>query len=331
MPDERSPETTPRGQNSLFRFAGIIVVLSVLALTLLACLYAASGRFETLSVSLTILVGIPFCIGAVSRLLFRLFYRAADDTVTGIAFIAVFVALCVSAIVLREAMICILMAAPFLLIGGWLGVFFMGLALQRRPDSPRANGAALLFIPFALLGTDLHLKPTTQDFTVSRDVLIDAPVERVRPLLFDMRDISEEEGRWNITQDVFGVPRPVSAVVDADRRMALWQNDVSFEEHIEFMSDNEMRWRFVFPNDSVARHSDRHISPDGVHLKVESGGYQLEALPDGRTRLTLSTTYVATTPVNAYASLWGELILGDIQSNVLAIIEGRAEAQSVSN
>ena len=48
----------------------------------------------------------------------------------------------------------------------------------------------------------------------------------------------------------------------------------------------------------------------------------------GRTLLTLRTNYIAKTHVNPYARLWGEILLGDIQSNVLAIIKQRAEGRA---
>ena len=39
------------------------------------------------------------------------------------------------------------------------------------------------------------------------------------------------------------------------------------------------------------------------------------------------TNYVAMTHVNFYARWWGELLLGDIQDNVLAVVKQRAEAR----
>ena len=107
-------------------------------------------------------------------------------------------------------------------------------------------------------------------------------------------------------------------------RHAQWGENITFEEHIIDWQENEaLSWEFVFPNDSISRYTDQHISPEGRHLRIQEGGYRLEPLSDGRTRLTLYTDYEAQTPMNTYAAIWGEIFLGGIQANILEIIEGR--------
>ena len=109
-------------------------------------------------------------------------------------------------------------------------------------------------------------------------------------------------------------------------RHAGWGEHVTFEEHITaFEVNKNMAWKFIFPNDSVSAYTDRHISADGYHLKVKTGEYELVSLSPRQTKLTLETNYRATSPVNLYAKLWGEFILGDIQNNILNLIQVRAE------
>jgi hypothetical protein len=88
-----------------------------------------------------------------------------------------------------------------------------------------------------------------------------------------------------------------------------------------------LRWDFAFTNTSLQDYTDRHISPDGPMLKITAGDYTLERVAPNRTRLTLQTRYIAKTHANLYAALWGEVFLGDIESNVLAIIKHRAESR----
>ena len=78
----------------------------------------------------------------------------------------------------------------------------------------------------------------------------------------------------------------------------------------------------------MRRHTDRHISPDGAHLRIARGAYRLEPAEGGRTLLRLETRYALRSPVNFYAALWGDLLLGGIQENVLGIVRDRAEASS---
>jgi hypothetical protein len=76
----------------------------------------------------------------------------------------------------------------------------------------------------------------------------------------------------------------------------------------------------------VQDYTDRHISPDGPMLKIAKGGYTLTPLPGGRVRVSLATTYRMRSRIGWYAGLWGEVMLGDVHDNVLAIIKDRAEA-----
>ena len=325
MTDEQKQDPALPTSTRLIRTGAVFAMLLGLALAFVPWIIAASGEYNPMLVSLSLLLGLPFCIGAVGRLLFKIFGVTTGADFGWASLSVAMVVLFSGASILREAIICILMAAPFWAFGVWLGTFVMGVSLRRFPDRPRANGAVFLMLPYVMLGAELHLQPSAQTYVISRSVTVNASADAVRPLLSEMHNISVDEGRWNVSQNLLGVPRPVSAVVTDQVRLARWQNDVSFEERIELNTASEMRWRFAFPNDSVSRYTDRHISPDSEHLRVETGGYRLEPLTGNRVRLTLETTYTAKTPVNFYASLWGELILGDIQSNVLHIIKQRAE------
>ena len=61
-------------------------------------------------------------------------------------------------------------------------------------------------------------------------------------------------------------------------------------------------------------------------LKILTGSYRLQPLADGRTRLTLTTTYAMRSRLDWYFGWWGERMLGDVQDNVLAIVRQRSEA-----
>jgi hypothetical protein len=65
--------------------------------------------------------------------------------------------------------------------------------------------------------------------------------------------------------------------------------------------------------------------PDSRYFRVTTGGYRMEPMGGGRTRVTIHTRYWMQTPVNAYSRLWGEVFLGDIEANLLALIRQRAE------
>ena len=81
----------------------------------------------------------------------------------------------------------------------------------------------------------------------------------------------------------------------------------------------------MFPDDSVQAHTDKHIDPDGPVLKIARGGYTLNETENSTVTVELSTTYRMRTRLGLYFGYWGELMLGDVQSNVLEIIKQRAE------
>ena len=85
-------------------------------------------------------------------------------------------------------------------------------------------------------------------------------------------------------------------------------------------------WRFIFDDIDGWKFTDRHLMPDSPYFRVTTGGYTMQPLPDGQTRVTIHTRYWIQTPVNGYSQLWGELFLGDLEDNLLALVKGRARA-----
>ena len=165
---------------------------------------------------------------------------------------------------------------------------------------------------------------------MARETVVAASPEELWPLLISIPAIKPGEGRRSFTHDVLGVPRPSEAVLlqrDGGLvRKAQWGADIRFEERIsEWRQDRALGWTFAFPDDSIQQHTDRHISPDGPILRIETGRYELVRLSPGMTRVRLITRYKMRTSFPAYLSWWGDLLLGDVQSNVLAILKARAE------
>jgi hypothetical protein len=164
-----------------------------------------------------------------------------------------------------------------------------------------------------------------------RSVDIAATPDQVWPLLLSIPGVSPDEGRTTFTHDIVGIPRPSEArLVQRGAvlvREARWGKDIRFEERVtRLVPGQAIGWDFAFPDSSVQDYTDRHISPDGPMLKIASGGYRIEPLGAGQVRVTLATTYRMRSRLGWYAGLWGEVLLGDIQDNVLAIIKARAEA-----
>lgn len=197
--------------------------------------------------------------------------------------------------------------------------------------STKIRVSALLALPFAVLLAE-ELNPAAwQERSVVRSVDIAAAPHEVWPLLLSIPGVTPDEGRATFTHDIAGIPRPSEALLEQRGevliRAARWGENIRFEERVTQLDPGRaIGWDFAFPDSSVQDYTDRHISPDGPLLKIASGGYRIEALGKGRARVTLTTTYRMRSRLGWYLALWGEVLLGDVQDNVLTIIKTRAEA-----
>jgi len=235
-----------------------------------------------------------------------------------------------SYIALGQGVICILMLSPLWLIAGLIGAE-VAYRLRHKQRDGRVYCSTLIVVPLAAMIVESAIPLPTEAFTVTRTAIIDGTPAELWPLVRGIPDVRPGEGRWNLSQDVIGIPRPISARLVGDglgsERFAIWQNDIRFREQIvEWEQQSRIGWRFRFDDIAGFGTTDRHLMPDSPHFNVVSGGYVLEPVDANRTRVTLRTTYRVTTPLNGYARLWGELLLGDLEDNLLALISQRAQA-----
>ena len=324
----------PAGRAALLvSIAAFCLLFAALALLIYGPDIATSEAF-----GFATLLAIPFAMGAIAS--------AATDphgirSVTGCAFIPVGVlagAALIVWLVSAEGAICIAMIIPLWLPAA-LGGFVVNLVLRRarirhegEDNEWRMHSVVWAALPALLFTTDLAAPPEWQSHEVMREILIDAPPEKIWPLLISIPDISQAEGRWTVTQDVLGVPRPSEARLVRRNgglvRLAGWGEDIRFEEQVTaIVPGRAIAWRFAFPDDSVQRHTDRHVAPDGEMLRIESGRYELSHGGDGKTTLRLVTRYGSRVRLDGYFALWGDRMLGDVEANVLEIVRQRAEAQ----
>jgi hypothetical protein len=235
-----------------------------------------------------------------------------------------------SAVFLGEGVICILILSPLWLISGLVGAavtYRFRIGIQ---DKGTTYCSAALLAPILAMQVEPHVPLPEAQVAVTRTIVVNAAPARIWPLLRGIPDVHPGEGSWNLTQDVIGVPRPLGARlvgegIGADR-FADWGRDVRFRERItQWQPGARIGWRFIFDRIDGWRFTDRHLMPDSPYFRVTTGGYRLEPLGSGRTRVVLTTRYWIRTPVNAYSRLWGELFLGDLENNLLALIKHRAE------
>lgn len=331
MADE--PEPSP----SKLDTAGPGFLLAMLATILLAFGYLTYGPgLDNAYVGFGALLAIPFALGALATGL-GYPYSTIGCLLAPVALFAILFPFVYFG--LAEGLVCIMMVLPFWVAAGLGGGLAAYLYQRRKAEeaggqanngNTRLKMSAALTIPFAVILAEEMAPPQWQAETVSRSVVIDASADEVWPMLLAVPDIAEREGHWTFTHDVIGIPRPSHAeiVKKAGKtvRKAQWGEHIRFEEHVDkVVPGQKISWNFVFPDGSVQAHTDQHIDPDGPVLKIARGGYELREMDDGAVELTLSTRYRMRTRLGWYFRIWGEVLLGDVHDNVLAVIKDRAE------
>ena len=240
----------------------------------------------------------------------------------------------VSIPILKEGTVCVIMLTPIWLVSGLAGTKLLEWARRQAGDGngqERTFAVGLLAIPLAVLPIEASIAPPEARHTVTRSVVIDAPAETIWPLMQGMGAVSPTEGRFNFSQSIAGLPRPHHATLhgagEGARRVGRWEKGIHFAEVVDdWEPERRIGWTFDFADSAGWEFTDRHLHPASEHMHIKRGGYALEPLGGNKHRLTLFTDYTARTHLNAYAALWGELFLGDVSNNLLAIIKQRAES-----
>ena len=269
--------------------------LILLALLIGAALVIFYGPDPSFVPTIAALLGIPAGIGA---LVSHTTDPDGEQSAMGCYVwptVGIFAAIAVVWLFAREGVICIAMILPL-----WIPAAIAGASVQhfnrkrrekRGTDPTRFQAAGWLVIPLALVWIEAALPQPWEYRDVSRSVAIRSSPAEIWPALVTIAHVDPDEGRWNATQDLLGVPRPLGAELAKDARglvrHARWQRGIRFDEHVTAVETGKrICWRFAFPNDSIQQETDRHIEPDGAFLKIESGCYELAPSANGTTRVT---------------------------------------------
>lgn len=324
--DEDDFATQPRQRRSWF---GPIIGILCVALVLVMYFSGPSNGTLPAVISISFLCILPAVLCFVAALAIDYQGTRGRYFYVMLPFWIAVVAIVIGAIALREGVICILMLTPPWLLSGWVGTWIAYRVKHR--DEDRYYSSALLLLPLVAAQIEARVPVPQSEASVTRSIVVDAKPQNIWPALKGIPDVRAGEGRWNVTQDVIGVPRPhgarlIGSGLGADRR-ADWGRNIRFRERItDWQPNKSIGWHFIFDDIGGWAFTDRHLMPDSPYFRVTSGGYTLTPLPDGRTEVTLTTRYWIKTPLNAYAGLWGELLLGDLENNLLALIKARSEA-----
>jgi hypothetical protein len=246
----------------------------------------------------------------------------------GLGALGIIAAIILSFLLLGESGFCAVMAAPIYFVIGPLAGVATGLLL--RHFRARTLSCLSLILPFAVLPIDPQLQYPSYSGSVTTVVDIAAPASAVWQNTVEIRHVRPAELPWTFSHAVVGVPQPVDARLEGHGVGAIryleWSQGVHFQEHItEWSQDRLLGWRFHFEPGSIPAEVERQIKVNSDYLHLFKGSYQLEPLPNGHTRVTLTTEYRIATPINGYCAWWGDIFLNDFHGAVLKVIQERSE------
>jgi hypothetical protein len=280
--------------------------------------------------SLSLLFIVPLVTAGIAGFLSARAGRTLSQSI-GAAFLTLTAILTILGFAAMEGVICILMAAPFVgllgiigaLLGHWLAT------LTSRP-AYQVQSAAWLAVIVCAIGESIA-PPAPLEDVVSSEVIINATPAQVWKQLKDIRDLpAPTEPLF-----VFGVAHPLEAYVvgeggvgaarvcrlstgDMPERITVWKP----EQELKFIvldTPAAMREATIFGQDL-----------DGAHLHTTytslDGGFRLEALPNGQTRLIGTSRYLLAITPASYWNLWTREIVSQVQLRVMNHVKAKAEA-----
>jgi hypothetical protein len=312
---------------------------SLITSGIIILLYAAFFRFAfTLDifrqvggvVSLSFVLSVPFACGALSVAIGR--WVGSDNWVVQAIFIPVAVlilGLVICVVARIEAVICVIMAAPLLVVACVLGGIAAHLLLPRNNPKPKFYCSLILCLPLLSSYVEGWFIWPTETTSITNTITIDAPADRIWPEITSVRAIDPRILRDSWIYQI-GFPRPIAAELDRPGiggiRTATFEREVSFFEVITDWRENERLAFSIHADPEFIPHTafDQHIIVGGRFYDVLDGIYEIEPLSSGKCRLHLTSHHRLSTRFNAYASWWSVRIMNEIQGTILEVIRSRA-------
>jgi hypothetical protein len=238
---------------------------------------------------------------------------------------------CIVTVLLRiEGFICVAMYLPLGLILSGVG----GILATAKFRRSKSTMAFVMLMPFVIHGTEGTIKFETEEHRVHNTIEIDAGPASIWNQIKSVPTITSDELQDSWVHKI-GFPRPLDAVIDHEGvggiRLARFERGLVFNETVDSWLPNEsLSFAIaVDPKDIPPSALDEHVTIGGPFFDVLHGEYRIEHHPDGRATLHLESRFRLSTHFNAYAGMWTDLIMHQIQSDILSVIKKRSE-QSIS-
>jgi uncharacterized membrane protein YhaH (DUF805 family) len=334
LSQQAAPWPGPRSLDSIIPHSKLgSAALSIVLTTAIGLTFAVLGVSYFGAYGWSLFVGLPFCLGLFSVLVYSYHEPRGLNECLQVAILPVAVLGVLLIAVAVEGVICVVMAAPLGLaltgLGGWVGYFIQLMPRHSgRDDVPALMSVVLLLAP-ALFGMERAAALPTPAFVVRTSIDVQAPPEVVWQQVLAFSEIPPP------TELLFraGVAYPIRAEISGHGSGAIRHCIFStgpFVEPIEVWDEPRLLKFAVTANPAPLNELTPygHIEPRHLHgyFLSEEGQFLLTPLPGGGTRLEGTTWYRDAIWPTAYWRLWSDYIIHRIHLRVLNHIRDRAES-----
>jgi hypothetical protein len=331
----RSTATPNASSGKLLPFARRWAILSgaIAGLILRLIFMGAPGeRYAPMGTAFVAFV--PLAVGAITVYLAErikrrtwTYYLAAGAAATSFFVLG-------SLFILIEGLICAIVIIPVFAAYGALGALIMG-AICRMTDWPTHAAYGFVALPLLLGAIPSESLEETSLRTAKQSVVIDAKTALVWQQLLNTPAIEANEMHKGWMYRI-GVPLPQSATTQTSERELVrtitMGKGIRFDQvSIDWSPEKHVRWTYRFDKNSFPKGAlDDHVTIGGRYFDVIDTVYTLEALPNGKTRLSTSMSYRVTTEFNWYANPVGDLLVENFEKVALEMYKKRAESVAIA-
>lgn len=309
-------ENFERPANAGTLIAKGFIYSNIFAIVAFALAYWITGMNEQAGNTLIFaeFVLVPVGMGMISiKFWIQLTGRILSVLIFGV--INTLVAIALSAIFLKEGVICLLMVSPLILAFIWVGMLIGKLIFTKSNNTLKAS-TILVFGAIFLIDT---LSDHHHQALVSDKIIINASKEKVWKYIAAYPVNTSEPDYWLFKM---GLPNPIQSTVTGEtvgaERLCVFSNNAIFREKIvEYKKDS------LFTFDILEQPNDPEIIG---HINIQRGQFIMEQNQDGTITLTGNSWYSLKVFPSWYFNLWAEDITREVHLRVMKHIKTLAEA-----
>jgi hypothetical protein len=236
---------------------------------------------------------------------------------------------------LWEGAICAVLFFPVAITFASLGGIIGGFSARWKRATPTRNVlvGCVLILPLLVTPVESRIFSRYEVRRVETAIDMHASPAVVWRNIKSVRAIQPDELTPSWTRRI-GFPAPVEATLSHEGvggvRHATFAGGVLFIETVDvWQPDRRLAFSIHAQTTEIpAATLDEHVRVGGEFFDVLRGEYVIENLPNGNTRLNLSSQQRVSTDFNWYARLWTDAIMRDTQRTILRVIKNRCEAEA---